>query len=108
MPTTAPRYHPLTKLSPAKIREVRRRVAAGDERKAIAKAFGISRQTLYSYAGDVAKTHPYRYPQKLTPQQANELRRRVKGGEVRGKVAEAFGISINTLYRYMKQDAVDG
>ena len=88
--------------------EVRRRVAAGGERKAIAKAFGISRQTLYSYAGDVAAAHPYRYPPKLTPQQANELRRRVKGGEVRGKVAEAFGISRGTLYRYMRLESVDG
>jgi DNA invertase Pin-like site-specific DNA recombinase len=110
MPTTKlqERYVTPKKLSPAKIREVRRRVAAGGERKAIAKAFGISRQTLYSYAGDVAATHPYIYPQKLTPQQANELRRRVRGGEVRGKVAQAFGISINTLYRYMRQEAVDG
>ena len=107
MPTTEPRYRTQKKLSPAKIREVRRRVAAGGERKAIAKAFGISRQTLYSYAGDVAATHPYIYPQKLTPQAANELRRRVKGGEVRRVVAEAFGISNNTLYRYLRQEAVD-
>jgi DNA invertase Pin-like site-specific DNA recombinase len=106
MATTEPRYRTPTKLSPAKIREVRRRVAAGGERKAIAKAFGISRQTLYSYAGDVAAAHPYRYPSKLTPQQADELRRRVRGGEVHEKVAEAFSISRNTLYRYMRQGAV--
>jgi DNA invertase Pin-like site-specific DNA recombinase len=105
MPTTKPRYVTPTKLSPAKIREVRRRVAAGGERKAIAKAFGISRQTLYSYAGDVAKTHPYRYPEKLTPQQADELRRRVAAGEVRREVARDYGISINTLYRYLRAGA---
>jgi DNA invertase Pin-like site-specific DNA recombinase len=102
MPTTEPRYVTPTKLSPAKIREVRRRVAAGGERKAIAKAFGISRQTLYSYAGDVAAAHPYIYPQKLTPQQANELRRRVAAGEVRRELARDYGISINTLYRYLR------
>jgi DNA invertase Pin-like site-specific DNA recombinase len=109
MPTTKPRYRTPKKLSPAKIREVRRRVAAGGERKAIAKAFGISRQTLYSYAGDVAAAHPYRYhpTPKLTPQQANELRRRVRGGEVRGEVARAFGITRNTLYRYMRQETVE-
>ncbi len=109
MPTTKRQKRNVTpkKLSPAKIREVRRRVAAGGERKAIAKAFGISRQTLYSYAGDVAATHPYRYPQKLTPQQADELRRRAKSGEVRRVLAQAFGISNNTLYRYMRQEMAD-
>jgi Helix-turn-helix domain of resolvase len=88
--------HP-TKLSPAKIREVRHRVAAGGERKAIAKAFGISRQTLYSYAGDIAASHPYRYQStpKLTPQQADELRRHVAAGEVRRDVARDYGISIS-------------
>ena len=107
MPTTKvqERYRTPKKLSPAKIREIRRRVAAGGERKAIAKAFGISRQTLYSYAGDVAAIHPYRYPSKLTPQQADELRRRVRDGEVRGEVARAFGISRGTLYRYMRLEA---
>jgi DNA invertase Pin-like site-specific DNA recombinase len=104
------RYVTPKKLSPAKISEVRRRVAAGGERKAIAKAFGISRQTLYSYAGDIAAAHPYRYQftPKLTPQQADELRRRVRNGEVRGKVAQAFDISRNTLYRYMRQEGADG
>jgi DNA invertase Pin-like site-specific DNA recombinase len=109
MPTTKPQERHVTpkKLSPAKIREVRRRVAAGGERKAIAKAFGISRQTLYSYAGDVAATHPYIYPQKLTPKQADELRRRVRSGEVRREVAKAFGIAINTLYRYLRLEGAD-
>jgi Helix-turn-helix domain of resolvase len=89
MPNTEPRCVAPTMLSPSKIREVCRRLAAGCERKTIAKAFGISCQTLYSYAGDIAATHPYRYQStpKLTPQDADELRRRVTAGEVRREVA---------------------
>jgi DNA invertase Pin-like site-specific DNA recombinase len=99
------RYVTPKKLSADQIKEVRRRVAAGGERKAIAKAFGISRQTLYSYAGDIVASQPYRYQTtpKLNPQQANELRRRVRAGEVRRELAQAFGISINTLYRYLRE-----
>jgi transposase-like protein len=103
-------YATSTKLSPAQIREIRRRVANGEVRAALAREYGISRETLYKWAGDVAGSHPYRYapPLKLTPAQITELKRRMAAGERRGKLAQAFDISINTVHRYARLAAKSG
>jgi DNA invertase Pin-like site-specific DNA recombinase len=37
-------------LTPERVQELRKRVAAGQQRTALAREFGISRETLYSYA----------------------------------------------------------
>lgn len=37
----------------------------------------------------------------LKPAQVNELRRRVKAGEDKAQIAEAFGISRASVYNYM-------
>jgi transposase len=93
------------KLSDSQIAELRRRVAAGEVRTALAREYDISRETLYRYAGDIAAASSYRYhaPSKLTPQQAEELRRRVAAGEVRWRVAKDFGICISTSYSYTRE-----
>ncbi|MBX0330011.1 recombinase family protein [Oscillochloris sp. ZM17-4] len=41
----------------------------------------------------------------LNAAQVTELRRRVEGGEPKTAVAKAFGISRETLYNYLKQEA---
>lgn len=40
----------------------------------------------------------------LSPEQMEELRRRVAAGEKKAHLAKAFGISRETLYQYLKQD----
>jgi len=41
-----------TTLSAAKVEEIRKRVDAGEQKKALAVEYGISRQTLYSALGN--------------------------------------------------------
>jgi DNA invertase Pin-like site-specific DNA recombinase len=95
-----------TKLSHDQITALRDRVKAGEMRSALAREYGISRQTLYHYAGDVAAVHPSRYqsPPKLTQDQADELVRRLAAGQTRREVSRAFGICESTSYRYTRQE----
>jgi DNA invertase Pin-like site-specific DNA recombinase len=37
-------------LKPAQVKELRKRVAAGEDKAQVAKAFGISRASVYNYA----------------------------------------------------------
>jgi hypothetical protein len=36
-------------LTPAQVKELRKRVAAGEDKAAVAEAFGISRASVYNY-----------------------------------------------------------
>jgi DNA invertase Pin-like site-specific DNA recombinase len=99
-------------LSAAKAAELRRRFDLGEPRPLLAKEFGISKETVYQYAGrrNAAKARPgYKDGDEYTggraavlkTAQVVELRRRVDSGEKKGALALEFGISRMTLHRYL-------
>lgn len=87
------------KLSDEKIAEIRRRFAAGEQKKYIAKAMSIGTSTVGIYTDRIA-------PERLTDEQKKTIIARVVAGETKAAVAREFGVhkvTVNRLTRHVKR-----
>jgi transposase len=107
---TQGKSHPLSnaKLDWKKVREIRQKLAAGERMKDVAEAYGVTPATIHTIkyhltwkqAGEevpIPRMGGY-LDRKMTFDQAQDVRERIKAGESLAKIARDFGVSKSVIY----------
>lgn len=111
LPVLPGESHPSAKLTDAKVRELRRRVAAGELIRDLAPEYGVSVTTIREVASgkrwshiegavEVSSQPPGRgeeISRKLTASQVQAIRRRRKAGEPVNKLRQEYGVADSTI-----------
>ena len=99
----------LSCLSEADVQDIRRRLRAGEPQRNVAEDYGVTQANIsaiklrrsWAWLPDESGTEPMgKSPMafhKLQPAQVREIRRRLRAGEIRERLAAEFGVHWNTI-----------